>query len=99
MPVYPYISFGPSDLVPDDADLITGREETVQIDIWSQQHGALIEARQIVDAVKGALHKAPPALEDHALVGLEVILARVMLDRDGVTAHGIVQLTAFVEEN
>ena len=48
----PYISFGRSDWQEDDADCIEGREETIQLDIWSIAQDGQREAKDICDAVK-----------------------------------------------
>lgn len=95
---YPDITFGPSDLVPDDMECILGREETFQLDCWTQEHGRLKGCRAIVDAVKRALHLAPLSLSENALVLMRVELTRVLRDPDGIRGHGIVQVTASVEE-
>jgi hypothetical protein len=95
---YPSITIGPSDFSPEDAECIIGRRETLQIDCWVQQAGRLWPARELVDAVKNALHEPVTDLVQHALVVMRVTLARVVLDPDGVTAHGIVQVTAQIEE-
>ena len=97
--VFPYISFGPSDFISDDADCIDGRQETVQLDIWSQKQGSLVEAKNLTDAVKSALHDAEGDLGVNALVGLRVPSARVVRDPDGKTARGIISVEALVEEN
>lgn len=98
-PTLPYISLGARDVVPDDADLLTMREETVQFDIWSGAHGGTSAAARIVDAVKRALHLQRPVLTVNALTSLEVVLTRTFLDADGITAHGMVQVSALMEEN
>lgn len=96
---YPCITFGPSDYIEEDADCITARRETLQLDCWVQDHGRLWPARQLADAVKSALHLADAALVQHALVEMRVGQVRVIPDPDGVTGHGIVPVTALIEEN
>lgn len=96
--VLPFISFGPSDGVPDDADCITGLTEVLQIDCWSVQAGKR-EIKEIVNAVKSALHGFEVEPDGAALVGLRVVLWRVMDDPDGVTRHGVVQIEAQMEED
>ena len=96
---YPCITFGPSDFVPDDFECITGRLETVQLDCWARSQGRLWPAREIADAVKAALHEADLALTVNALIRIEVTGVRVMGDPDGVTAHGVVTVSASIEES
>ncbi|MBP2459590.1 MULTISPECIES: DUF3168 domain-containing protein [unclassified Rhizobium] len=96
--VFPYISFGPSDYNPDDADCIDGREEAIQLDCWSRDDGLKWPCKQLVDAVKSALHDHDDELTSGALVQMRVTLARVLDDPDRITAHGVVQVTATIEE-
>lgn len=91
-----YISFGPSDIVIDDADCIDGEEHTVQLDVWSRMPGK-VECKRICDAVKAALHQAAIELTDNALVEIELQLCRVFSDPDGLTTHGAMQFRVAVE--
>ncbi len=95
---HPYISFGPSDFGPVDMDGIQARDETLQIDIWSRQHGRRSEAAAINDAVYRALHNQRGSLAVNAITSLQVALARVVKDPDGITMHGVIQVTARIEE-
>ena len=92
------ITFGPSDYVPDDMDCITGRQETVQIDCWWASNRRLKPVKTLADAVKAALHRAELPLGTHALAFLEVEEVRAFMDADGATGHGVVIVTAMVEE-
>jgi len=94
----PYISFGPSDAVEDDADCITGRVETIQIDCWSRYQGGFKEVKTLADAVKKALHRYAGEMEVNALVEMTVETVRFFRDPDGVTSHGVVTVQAIVEE-
>lgn len=96
----PYISMGPTSSVPDDFDCRDGEEITVQIDIWASGAGEAYtstQCRKITDAVKRRLHDADLTLTENALVTLQTELVRVFRDPDGVTYHGVVQMTATVE--
>lgn len=94
----PFITLGPSDATPVDSDCILAREETLQVDIWHRDQGKLGPCRQTVDAVKAALHGWEGSLATNALVELRVRLVRVLQDPDGITAHGVVLVTATIEE-
>ena len=97
-PVFPYVSFGPTDFAPEDADCITARRETVQIDVWSRDQSRLRLAKVVVDAVYAALHDANLPMDDpYALAELQVVMGTVRPDPDGITAHGILQFNALVE--
>lgn len=95
---FPCITFGPSDYVTDDADCITGRTETIQLDCWARAGGKLRPAREIADAVKKSLHGYEADLATNALVEMRVELVRAFADPDGLTAHGVVQVRCLVEE-
>lgn len=96
---YPCVTFGPSDYSPDDMECISGRYETIQLDCWAVDHGRLRPAKEIADAVKAALHRFEADVGASALVSMVVDAVRVMLDPDGITAHGIVTVTANLEES
>lgn len=95
---YPCVTFGPTDSVEDDSAGITGEIETMQIDCWSRDQGRLRPCKEIVAAVKGALHKADLALTVNALVQIRVESMRVFLDADAITAHGVVMVEAILEQ-
>ena len=92
-----YISFGPVDVIEDDADCIVGGTHTVQIDCWSRSVGSFY-CKQIVDAVKTALHGKPLELPSFGLVQVRVPMRRVFADPDGLTTHGVVSLEIDAEE-
>ncbi|TIN10386.1 MAG: DUF3168 domain-containing protein [Mesorhizobium sp.] len=94
---YPYISFGPHNVIDDGADCIESGEHTFQLDCWSRAVGQL-ECKSIVDAVKSALHERELTLTNNALVEIRVFMRRVFNDPDGLTAHGVVMVSAVVEE-
>lgn len=94
---FPYISFGPYDFVSDDAECVDAGEHTLQVDVWSREVGR-VEAKQITDAVRRALHRHEADLGAYALVEMRVDFAQVIGDPDGLTSHGIVRVTAMIEE-
>ncbi len=93
-----HISIGASDYSPDDYDCVSGRIETIQIDGWCNDAGKLWKARQLADAIKAALHDVDIPLTGAALISCRVVLVRVMLDRDGIWSHAVVQCEANIEE-
>lgn len=98
--VYPYITFGPSDATPVDADCITAEEITQQIDVWAQGENELFssaQCRKIADAVKRRLHGAELVLTENALASLQLTLKTTLREPDGFTSHGVLQFTATVE--
>lgn len=96
--VYPFVSLGPSSFVPSDDECIEARDETLQIDVWSRDNGLMHPCRAITDAVFAALHEVTLTLDDpYANVETNITLAQVFMDPDGLTAHGVVQVTAMIE--
>lgn len=95
---FPYVSFGVSQQVTDDMDCIDGEQQYLQIDAWGRSQGRTRICKDIVAAVKGALHQQDLDLANgHALANLQVESIRVFLDSDGITAHGVISLRADVE--
>ncbi|MDK4727470.1 DUF3168 domain-containing protein [Rhizobium phaseoli] len=92
-----YISFGPSDTVDDGADCVTSGLNTIQVDIWSMAVGQ-VETKRLVHLVTKALHLQELALTDNALAEIRVEFSRVFTDSDGLTTHGLVSVTASIEE-
>lgn len=95
---YPCVTFGPSQEITDDADCIDGEEHYLQLDVWSREQGRMNPCKQIVAAVKAALHETDLTLADpYAMAFIRVTDTRTMRDADGITAHGIVTIQAMVE--
>lgn len=95
---FPCITFGPIQALEDDADGITAQELIVQLDLWSRDNGRLGPVRDLMAAVRTALHETALALADpYAEAGMRVEAMRDLIDADGITAHGIVSLQVFVE--
>ncbi|MCH2096735.1 MAG: DUF3168 domain-containing protein [Rhodobacteraceae bacterium] len=95
---YPYVSFGPTDFFPSDVEGVSGRVEALQIDVWSEDHGRKRECKTICDAVKSALHEVDLELDAGAVDRIQVTGVRVFLDKDNITAHGIISVECEIEE-
>jgi hypothetical protein len=94
---FPYVSYGPSDLVTDDAECITAFSGFHQLDAWSRAVG-YPEVKKIADAVRRSLHDAPLALPSNALVFFEHRSTRYVRDPDGLTSHAVIQLESGIEQ-
>ncbi|WSG73098.1 DUF3168 domain-containing protein [Rhizobium beringeri] len=92
-----YISFGPSDVVDDSADCSVSGTHSFQVDVWSKAVGQ-VEAKNIVDLIYRTLHEAELVLSVNALAEIRVDFRRVFTDSDGLTTHGVVSVTASIEE-
>lgn len=96
--VYPYLSFGPTQEIQDDAECIDGEAHAFQIDVWDRSQGRLVKAKKINGIVKAALHDADLVLPDpYALSFIRVTSTRSFLDPDGITSHGVVTVEAMIE--
>lgn len=96
-PTFPYVSFGPSDELSDDADCITGFEISMQIDCWSRSVG-FPEVRRISDAVRAALVATDLPITANALVYFNHRQTRLFRDPDGLTSHAALSFDAFAEQ-
>ncbi|MDX0007830.1 DUF3168 domain-containing protein [Sinorhizobium meliloti] len=92
-----YVSFGPSDVVDDSADCITSGEHTFQLDVWSKAVGQ-VEAKRLVDLIYRTLHERSLELTENALAEIRVDFRRVFPDQDPLITHGVVTVTASIEE-
>lgn len=95
---YPYIRFGSHDLLSEDAEGITADGHTLQLDIWSDHPAGSEEAKKIGSAVKKALHETNTNLESGAGKRLFVTGRRYFPDKDPTYTHGVLTLSATVEE-
>lgn len=98
--LFPYLSFGPSDLIPDDdaVGCMVVSRHSLQIDVWDRSQGRIWKAKEIAEAVKKSLHRFEAVLATHRLILMEVERAVTFLDADGITGHGVVSLVAVIEE-
>lgn len=93
---FPYVSFGPSDELPDNAECIQADVVTFQLDAWSRAVG-FPEVRQTAAAVRAALHEYEFTLTANALVSFEHRATRIFRDPDGLTSHAAIEFRAIVE--
>ncbi len=95
---FPYVSFGPEQVLPDGWDCGNASEIVIQLDAWSRAVG-FPEVKKIAGAVRDALDDADLPLADSALVSLEFDGRRVMRDPDGKTSHAVIMFKAVVEHD
>ncbi|MDK1489377.1 DUF3168 domain-containing protein [Sinorhizobium sp. 7-81] len=92
-----YVSFGPADVVDDSAECVIAGEHTIQLDAWSKAVGQ-VECKRLVDLIYKALHEQSLELAENALAEIRVDFRRVFLDPDPLITHGVVTITARIEE-
>lgn len=95
---FPFVSYGPDQVIPDGWDCQEASEIIVQIDAWSRAVG-LPEVKRIADLVRRALHDEDIALADNALLSLAFDGRRVLRDPDGLTSHAVITFRALVEHD
>lgn len=97
---YPYISLGPTIVIPADAECSRAEEITVQWDVWTsgpnEQFGSVM-CRKICHEIKLALHDVDLALTINAVVTLQCDMIRILDDPNPAIRHGVVSLTGEVE--
>lgn len=95
--LFPYISFGPHEVIEDDADGVDCGEHTLQLDVWTNTIG-VVEAKKIISAARKALHRNNTEMTVNAIVTLEVSAIRVFPDPTPPITHGVITITANIEE-
>jgi hypothetical protein len=95
---FPYVSFGPDQVIPEEFGCITGSEIFIQLDAWSRAAG-FAEVKKIANAVRLALHNHDLPLTDNALVSFEFDGRRIFRDPDGKTSHAVITFRAVVEHD
>lgn len=95
---FPYLSFGPEQEIPDDAECIPGSEFFMQLDAWSRAVG-FREVKKIARAVEDALISEDGIeLGDNALVTFEYDGRVILRDSDGITSHAAISFRALIEK-
>src|SRR6266540_3637692 len=87
--IFPYVSLGDCQVIPDKADCIDGVEVYPQVDVWSRSVG-YPETKAITKAVLTALDDQPLTVADFNLVVFEVQDVRYLRDPDGLTRHAAI---------
>ncbi|MCF1481666.1 MULTISPECIES: DUF3168 domain-containing protein [Rhizobium/Agrobacterium group] len=94
----PYVSFGPTQELPEDADGLNLSDLFIQLSVWSDDPG-YAEGRRIAKAVVAALSGDTLSLNDNALVYLELDSRRDLRDPDGLTTHIALTFRAAIENH
>jgi hypothetical protein len=96
--VFPYVSLGPFQVLPELADCSEGVEILVTLDGWSRDGGKSFEAKRIGAAIGNALHQAMLVLDEgQRLVSIALEQINYLRDPDGLTAHAAVTVRALTE--
>ncbi len=84
--VFPYVAFGVAHVAPDDSKMGSAFEHTLTLDIFSRYRGAK-EAKEILQAVYSALHRAALSASGAAFPLCEFHSAEIAPLDDGLTTH------------
>ena len=95
---FPYVAFGPEQVLPDEYECIPGSEIFVRIDAWSRAAG-FPEVKKIAGAIRKALHNYDLPLLENALVSFEFYRRQIERAPDGKTSQAIVTFRAVVEHD
>lgn len=95
---FPFVSFGPEQEIPENADCLDASEIILQIDAWSRDPGYR-EVRRVAKAVVASLDESSLPIADNALVYFEYDGRRILRDPDGLTSHAVLTFRAGVEKH
>lgn len=97
---FPYIRFGDIEPSAFDTDTTEGSLVSVSIEAHSRSASGRVEAAQMVEAVKEALHRqeASVTVEGHTLVELIFQTFSVTRDDEGRGYTAVIALQAMLEE-
>jgi hypothetical protein len=97
-PAYPYLILGGIRGTPWSDKSKPGQSVLATVDFWSQYPGKK-EVAEMMDAVLGILTAAYPDLSpDFNVVFQDLETYSIIIDIDGVTRHGILEMKYLVEE-
>lgn len=88
--VFPYVTVGDCQVLPDKADCIDGSIVFPQVDVWTRTTG-YPETKRIASEVLAALDDRTDTLvvDGYHLVVFQFEEVRYLRDPDGITRHGI----------
>lgn len=88
---FPYITIGDADIADLSSLGALGTEQRVELHIWSRE-GGRAQAATIMDAVYGLLHNGSLTIIGQQLISIRFLSSEIMLENDGWTYHGRMQL-------
>lgn len=95
-PVFPYVSLGDGQVLPDKAACIDGVEVFLQIDVWSRKVG-YVECKTIGKAVVAKLDDQPLTVAGFDVIVFEIQDIRYLRDPDGLTRHGVITFRSLIQ--
>ena len=95
-PVFPYVTLGDCQVLPDKADCIDGTELYPIIHVWSQEKG-FTQVKMIAKAVLALLDDQPPALPGFSVIIFELENLSYLRDSDGLSRHAAITFHALIQ--
>lgn len=93
----PYVSIGDATAVDVSGVLVDAQEHTITVHCWSETPSTL-EVKQIVAAVRAALHEQTIALPAGQCRNIRCEYHETLRDPDGVTHHGVMRFRAVTHD-
>jgi hypothetical protein len=97
---FPYVRFGQITPVPDDTDGAEGARITVGLVVHSRPEMGRVEAAQICEAMKSALHRRPEVVPVPGFAVSDLEVQAWVVDRagDGATYQGRLSLEIHLDD-
>jgi hypothetical protein len=94
--VFPYITLGDCQVLPDKAGCIDGAEMFLQVDVWSRAVG-YPETKTIAKAVLEKLDDQPIVVSGHNVIVFEHLSTQYLRDPDGQTRHAAITFRSLIQ--
>lgn len=95
-PMFPYISLGDNQVLPDKAECIDGTEIFWQIDAWARDP-TFPMVKKIAKAIVAALDDQDITVSGYTVVISELNTVNYLHDPDGITRHAAVNMRFLVQ--
>ncbi|MGE3622971.1 MAG: DUF3168 domain-containing protein [Bdellovibrionales bacterium] len=95
---FPYVAFGPLSAQPFDDLARSGYTLSLALTVWSRYRGGK-EAKDILQAVYDALHRADLAVAGAVFVSCEFAGCDVAVENDGLTWRGEIRFTIYIQDS
>lgn len=95
-PTFPYVTIGPSQRLPDEAECIPGSIVFMDLNVYSRGAG-YEQAKRIGAVLMDALHDADLTLAEHWCRQIKFDNELYFVEPDNLTKHGVLTFRALVE--
>jgi hypothetical protein len=95
-PVFPYVTLGEIQVLPDKAECIDGTELFPQVDAWSRRAG-FPEVKALSAAILKALDDQVLTVSGYTVVVFELQNIQHIRDPDGLTRHAAITFHTLIE--